>query len=286
MRLSFLLAVLAFALSAGEGRAAPGTLNAQSFELQWVLEPNVVSTGDAWVGRHRVVVATRLLPTGLFVANAPVTAADGTILMGVGQQLVKLHARQLTACNLSRGMTGRVVNKRVCLIDTDNDGTFDSYFERGSNPSNFFLEWTGHIPETLDRIAAPSFRTAPAAEMTDAPAIRLLFARILDGGLRLPITLRHDGRNLAIFFFEFGGRTTRIVPIDDDCHEGDVQGLCASSIFPSQLRFAGLVVDLLERRNEDVRMRVRAPFDRVTVRIADTSQSGFPMGRISVVENQ
>jgi hypothetical protein len=284
MRFGFLLAVLACALSAGEAWAAPGTINARSFELQWVFEPPALPNGDFWVPRRGTVIETRLLPTELYVTDDRVTAADGTILMGVGQQLIKLNARQPTACSMFRGRTGRVVIRRVCLVDTDNDGRYDSYFERALSTSNFLVEWTGHIPENMDRIAATGLRTIPSAEMTDAPIIRLLNLGFYDGGPSAPVTAAGVPRNVINFGFE-AGTARQQVRVGDDCMSDFHPDYCASSAFPSQFRLAGLVLDLLERRGQEVRLRVAAPFDRVTVRIADLSDGRYASGQLFLVRN-
>lgn len=282
MRRGLVLAATAGALLAGAGQAAAQDAP-RHYELNWIIGPHQIPSGDFWVRKMGQIVETRLLPPELYAAEAPVAAADGTLLMAAGQQIARLRARQLIACNIRRGPGGRASSKRVCLVDTDNDGRFDSYFERGTG-GYYWFELSGEIPERMRGIAAPAFRTLPPGEMADAPILRLHFERILDGGLTIPVSITGDGSNLVRFHFEVGTAGRREM-MYRNCRSPNLPSYCASSAFPSQFRFAGLTVDLLERRGEDVRVRVATPFGRVAVRLVDTAD-GYTSGELFLVEDQ
>lgn len=258
--------IVAALLAAAAPAAAAPDPDPGRYELNWIIGPHPLPAGDFWVAKQGQIVETRLLPPELYVAERPVTAADGTLLMGAGQQIVKLRARQLIACNIRRGASGRASGRRVCLVDTDGDERFDSYFERGTGEYYWFA-LSGEIPGQMRPISAPAFRAAPADQLADAPILTVHFQRILDGGLTVPVQM--DGSNLVRFHFKVGTRGRREWMIRD-CQSGAVPSYCASSIFPSQFRFAGLVVDLLERRGEDIRVRVAAPFEPRAVRLVNT----------------
>lgn len=272
------------AREAGEAREAQ---DPRHIELDWIIGPHEIPSGDFWVREMGQVVETRLLPSELYAAEGPVTAADGALLMGAGQQIVRLRARQLIACNIRRGPVGRSSVMRICLIDTDNDDRFDSYFER-STGAYYWFALSGRVPGRLKRINAPAFRVLSPGEMTDAPVLRLHYERILDGGLTIPITLNGDGKDLVRFHFRVGTVGRREL-MYRNCRSPTLPSYCASSTFPSQFRFAGLTLDLLERRGEDIRVRVVTPFARVAVRLVDTQdpqENNYTAGELFVVEDQ
>lgn len=270
-------------LSLAPPAAAQQLSDPRHYELVWIIGAHEIPAGDFWVREQGQVVDTRLLPPELYVAEGPVMASDRRTVMAAGQQVVRLRARQFIACNIRRGASGtRAAGKRVCLVDTDGDDRFDSYFERGLG-GGYWFELTGEVPDQLDRIEAPSFRRLPPEQMIGAPMMALHYQRILDGGIRIPVTEMAEGSNLVRFHFKVGDDSARRQWMVRPCQSQSLPSFCTSAAFPSQFRFAGLVVDLLERRREDIRMRIAAPFSPVAVRFADLHQA-YAAGDVILVD--
>jgi hypothetical protein len=129
----------------------------------------------------------------------------------------------------------------------------------------------GRWPDRLERLAPNAgVQTIPATEIRDGPVLSFHYQRILDGGVTLPLLNALDGKNVVRFHFKVAGEGETKRWIVRDCRSPTLPSFCASAIFPSQFRLGGLIVDLLERRGEDIKMRVAAPFDGTAVFFQDS----------------
>jgi len=246
------------------------------FALSWTVASHPVSGDDAWIKEQAAIVETRLVPTGLFVAEADVKDGTGKLLVPAGAQLLRLDARHAIACTIVRTATGLAMSKRVCLVDRDDDKMYESSFTRGRG-GDYWMTLEGQLSrETLRPIAAAALRAIDPATMAEAPYASFHYQRILDGGFKLPIG--QEGGNMVRFHLKVGTEKRREWMIRE-CRDPKVPSLCTSANFPSHFALAGLELDVLERRGEDIRVRVTHAFGGQAIKFREIND-GYNSGEL------
>lgn len=246
------------------------------YELSWDIVPTDVPAQDFWVKEQGVVVETRLRPRGLFAPKADILDKAGVLQVTKGTQMVLVHAAYPMACNVNKAASGLARSKRVCVIDSDGDGAMDTGFTTGSG-GDYWMTLEGDLAKVKAFPIAPApMDTLDPATMVDAPFFSLNYQRILDGGIQIPLT--QEGGNMVRFHFKVG-RDKRREWMIRECREATLPSQCASAAFPSVLAIAGLELELLERRKEDVRMRIVKPFGGQPVRFTEI-HDGYNSGSL------
>jgi len=236
------------------------------YELSWDIVPTDVPAQDFWVKEQGTVVETRLRPRGLFAPQADVLDKAGVLVVPKGTQMVLVHSAYPMACNVNKTVSGTAKSKRVCMIDSDRDGAMDMAFAGGSG-GDYWMTLEGDLAKAKPFPIAPAtMDTLDPATMIDAPYLSLNYQRILDGGIQIPLT--QEGGNMVRFHFKVGREKRREWMIRE-CREPTVPSQCATAVFPSVLAIAGLELELLERRKEDVRMRILKPFGGQPVKFTE-----------------
>jgi hypothetical protein len=140
----------------------------RSYELVWQLEQSNYGPQEALATKFldltfNTIYQTRLLPDRLFQADSDLKSQTGTPLLGKGTQLVGLEFSTPLVCTLFEGSSETISSeKRVCLLDENGDGVFDSYFLRPlhSNLLSYSGKWyalQGKIPKKMDSLLATGF---------------------------------------------------------------------------------------------------------------------------------
>jgi hypothetical protein len=264
--------------------AAQGEPSDRHYELTWTIGAQTYPQGDHWVREQGAIIEARLLPANLYVPDGPAFAENGTPVMGSGEQLAGLYSSKLAACNTWRGSAGTVSSRDwVCLVDSDRDGRFDGYFQHGGNTAQL-LTLEGEMPERLRPLRPVAYRELPATQFERAPYFKFHYQRILDSRMTVPVRI-DQGMNMIRFNFTVGTRDEPIA-LERDCASGLWPSYCRDLSFPGQFRFAGLVLDVLERRGEDLRVRVAQPFGTGEVkveRIRETRRFMEPRGELQLI---
>ncbi|MEA2999136.1 MAG: hypothetical protein QOK17_969 [Sphingomonadales bacterium] len=266
---ALLLAPLPVAAAAAETPDPSDT-----YTLYWTIGESPVRQGDFWAKKQDMILDTRLWPVALYVADAAVSDAGGALLIPAGAQLIRLTSDRFVACTQVKAGAGLAKSKRVCLVDQDDDGKPDHSFSHGLGG----LDWVafeGRFSKTdLAPVQPMKLRELPPTQMAEAPYISFHYQRILDGGLVLPLT--QEGGHQVRFHFKVGRNPDeRRTWVTRECRDPSLPSFCASAAFPSKMTIAGLELDLLERRGEDIRMRMVQPFHGQQVRFQDTSYSYY-----------
>jgi hypothetical protein len=236
------------------------------YELTWTIGAQSYQQGEYWVPEQGAIIQARLLPINLYVPEEPVVAENGAPIMGAGERLAALYSSKLAACNTWRGRVGTVSSRDwVCLVDTDRDGRFDGYFQRGGMGTYHLLTLEGEMPERLRPLRPVAYRELPATQLERAPYFSFHYERILDDGTLAPLRV-YAGSDMIRFHFKVGTRDMPVL-LARDCASEEWPSYCADPGFPTQFRFAGLVLDVLERRGEELRIRVAQPFGTGEVKV-------------------
>jgi hypothetical protein len=193
----------------------------------------------------------------LFAPKADILDKAGVLQVPKGTQMVLVHSAYPMACNVIKAASGAAKSKRVCVLDSDGDGAMDMAFANGFG-GDYWMSLEDELEdEKLLSIAPVAMDRLDPATMIDAPYFSLNYQRILDGGIQIPLT--QEGGNMVRFDFRVG-RAKRLQRMFRECREPTLPSHCASAVFPSVLTIAGLELELLERRKEDVRVRILKPF--------------------------
>lgn len=240
------------------------------YALYWTIDETPLRAGDFWVKEQESIVETRLWPVALYTTDSPVSAADGSLLLPAGAQLVRVTGERFLVCTQQKTATGLSKSKRVCLVDMNGDGNVDSSFSKGLGGVSWIAFSGTYSGNKAQLVSGVTLRELAPRDMVGAPYISFHYQRILDGGLQIPLT--QEGGNLVRFHFKVGKtekeRRTWVVR---ECREPGLPNFCASANFSSHMTIAGLDLELLERRKEDIRMRMVRPFQGHRVRFVDTS---------------
>lgn len=172
------IAVLAIA---GMTAAAPAVgEKAPTYRMVW----NILPQGE--VGKTRLiadgaeVVELKLTPPALYRVPADVYDERGKILLPEGVQLVGLQSDVRMACTINpiskSGpkailFTGGV--KRICLIDQDGDGRFESKYLLSANEVYFYFRLSGRLPVSRKSIAPIELDSLSPEEIEYGPLITI-----------------------------------------------------------------------------------------------------------------
>lgn len=270
--------------SAASADADESIDHGDGYALYWTIGETPVRDGDFWVREQESIVETRLWPVGLYTSDKPVNGADGAVLVPAGAQFVRVTGDRLLVCTQARTTTGLSKSKRVCLADMDGDGTIDASFAKGLGGTSWIV-FSGKFSESKAQpISGVTLRELSPQEMNEAPYVSFHYQRILDGGLQFPLT--QEGGNMVRFHFRVG-KTEKDYRtwVVRECREPGQPSFCASASFPSHMTIAGLDLELLERRKEDIRMRMIQPFRGQRVRFVDTSYGYYTQLSLFSPEN-
>jgi hypothetical protein len=170
------------AIAASPANAA----NEVDYQVAWRLGP-VERTGlSEWVKRNKTIYSVSLLPERLFQTTEAVRSADGTLLLNSGMQLVAMDSQKTMACSLFRGIAPSVAEaNRICLIDGDRDGRFESFLTRGFKPG--FYGGEGQLFGLAGKIAEVkpmppvALTVIESNAFTNPPKMKVVYNTISDG---------------------------------------------------------------------------------------------------------
>lgn len=266
--LSLILGSLGLAAaSAAPAHAQEGRVSGP-YVLSWDIAPHEVPPEPFWVKEQAEVVSTRLLPRELLAPATDVVDAKGKLQVPAGHHMVAVSSPYPLVCNVNPAATGRAKSKRICLLDTDADGLFETAFSNGKG-GRYWMTLEDDLEDEKQYPVTPvAMNALDPADMDDAPYISFHYQRILDGGLTLPLT--QEGGNVVRFHFKVGvereGKREWMVR---ECRSPEAPSQCASANFPSELAIAGLKLKLLDRRKEDVLVQIVEPFGGQPVRFTE-----------------
>ncbi len=261
------------------------------FEMHWVVGETEAMVEPVWVKKTEVVVETRLWPKKLYVADDAIQSADGKALFPEGGQLVQLAADRFTVCNIPKSANKKFMSakKRVCLVDDDGDLTPDSWFARGSG-GYWWFEISGDFDGKREALAEVSLTEADPKSMIGAPYMSFHYGRFLDRGNYFQTALDggrsfakgSEADSLVQFFFRIG-KEKRREGMYRVCADETPPSMCADGNLPGEYRLMGLEIEMLERRKEDILLKVNKGFGGSIVKLFDTPD-GYTSGELILVE--
>ena len=108
----------------------PAIASVDDLQIDWVVPAGTFADAKT-IERGNVLFKVKPLPRKLYATTGEVTATGGQKLLPEGAQLYSMIGRHLLACSQAPGPEGYASHSsRICLLDSDDDGKFDSYFER------------------------------------------------------------------------------------------------------------------------------------------------------------
>lgn len=163
--------------------AADGWLD---YQAVWQLGTLEKASQAGWVKPGKEIYRIPLLPVRLFEVPETISISGGSVLLSKGSQLILMESKKYIACSLERGSKNTLSEKnRVCLIDSDLDGVFDSYLLRsfragfyGGEGQNYAL--AGKFNEDIRSIGSIKLLEIDPKLYLRAPHILLTFGSISD----------------------------------------------------------------------------------------------------------
>lgn len=132
--------------------------DSMSYDIVWQLEQTNPDAQIAPTTKFldllpKTIYETRLVPDRLYQADEAITSKEGILLIEKETQLVGMDFSSPLVCSLTAGGLKTLSStSRVCLLDENNDGTYDSYFTKplGNNLITYSGKWyamKGKIPK-------------------------------------------------------------------------------------------------------------------------------------------
>jgi hypothetical protein len=156
------------------------------YQIVWQLGEPTVPQKDKLIKPIKSIYSIPLLPKKLFLTTNQATTKDNTMLLLSNVQLMLMESKLLMACSLRRGSKGSVAEKnRVCLIDENSDGEFDSYLLRAFRSSLYEGEGhkfalAGRFEDTFKPVNSVSIKEISPKLFSDPDMLEFYFANISD----------------------------------------------------------------------------------------------------------
>jgi hypothetical protein len=236
----FAACLLLIAVAASPANAA----NEVDYQVAWRLGPVERVGLSQWVKRNETIYSVSLVPERLFQTTEAVRSADGMLLLNSGMQLVGMDSRTAMVCSLFRGLSPSLAEaNRICLIDGDRDGRFESFLTKGFKPGLYggegqlfglagkFAEVRPMPPITLTVIESNAF--------TNSPKMKVVYKTISDGN-----------RNTLIYT-----HLGSLITLPNECPTFISDG--AGDLAVGQVcRMPGATVRAVERTGKDLRFEI------------------------------
>lgn len=156
------------------------------YQIVWQLGDPIVPQKDELIKPFKSIYSIPLLPQKLFLTTSQVTTKENSTLLLPNVQLVLMESKFLMACSLRRGPKGSIAEKnRVCLIDENADGEFDSYLLRAFRSSLYVGEGhkfalAGRFEDAFKPVNSVSIKEISPKLFTDPNMLELYFGNVSD----------------------------------------------------------------------------------------------------------
>jgi hypothetical protein len=269
------------ALSAGLALAgvvvspAASAASVKEYQVAWEIAPIRTAESDLWVRPGNEIFRAKLIPTKLFRPKGEIRSFDGVLLLlGPGNQLVEMDYSKPMVCTLERGPEGtQSFSNRVCLLDDNRDGRFESYFLTGLGKalltSDFmWFAMNAKIGRSFKALGDVKLQEIDKNLLENSPNLILKYISISDGSQRI---------SLQAYIERFG-------PFQAFCDAYVAEGNVRLAEHP-KCDFPGAEVRLTGREGEALRFRVQNNQSPTNIRfsasygIVDRRITGFSFFR-------
>lgn len=171
------------------------------YQIAWVLAPVPSNPRMVTADRNGILFSAPLLPERLYRTAEPVRAADRTLLIPEGMQMVLMDYSRFLVCSQEQGTEGSAArSNRVCLLDETGDGHPDTYFLRsygrsGWTTDGMWFAMNRRIPQRRLPLAGVNLIEIDPADLTTKPQFSIRFGGMLDGRQLVRLRGGVDGFN-------------------------------------------------------------------------------------------
>lgn len=176
------------------------------YGMQWVVTPRTNPPSTVSVHKGETVELADMLTEDLFELDAPVIVG-GKPILAKGAQLATAVSQRNIRCTVGRGEAGTLSStRRICLIDDDNDGKFERYFDVGLGQGGFDVQFTGCVPTSPAAITPATMFKIDPVKLREPMQFRVTLTAI--HGVKQPKNpgVEADYSNAS---YEFGGSVGR-----------------------------------------------------------------------------
>ncbi len=164
----------------------------------WDVEPQPMAVEPVVLHKSDVLTTARLLPHTMLVASEDVRDLKGLMIVPTGTPLIGLQSRTPIGCLMKPIRPGSILSEILwgqghltCLVDTDGDGKFDRFFQKGAPRVNL-ISGGGKLPAQMNVAQPASYRRADPATLEDAPRVEIRF------GSHAPLVKESNFINFAV----------------------------------------------------------------------------------------
>jgi hypothetical protein len=145
---------------------APAAAQSRSLQSIWMVQPVETPTSERVLASGEFVLKQRLLPTGLAELGSAITLGSATLAMGT--QLVEAQTQGAKVFCTPQVARQKLIGAsfQPCLIDTDQDGDFDGWFNAISQTKGL-LSLAGKWPKKPKPLAEAGYRTVAVGTMRE-----------------------------------------------------------------------------------------------------------------------
>jgi len=170
---------------AGLTAAAPAAgEDAPAYRMVWNILPQGEVGKTKLIGEGAEIAELKLTPPALYRVPADVHDERGKILLPEGVQLVGLQSEVRMACTInpiSKSGPNAILFaggvKRICLIDQDGDGQFESQMRLSTNEIYFYFRLRGRLPDRRASITPIELESLPPTDIEYGPLITIYLKR-------------------------------------------------------------------------------------------------------------
>lgn len=154
--------------------ARPAAAANERYVVMWTIVPQDELVPVGWFKPYTTITSVRLIPKTLLVLDADVKGADGALLMRAGTELIGLSSELTIGCTMQTGKASILLNRYVCLVDSDKDGRFDQTFNRGTQ-NKYLFTGAGKVPGKRAAVAPVGYQPRDPMTATFQPRLYLQY---------------------------------------------------------------------------------------------------------------
>jgi hypothetical protein len=125
--------------------ASPAFADPRDMATLYFIQAGAVPSGEREIASRDYVIKQRLLPSGLAELVEPTTLKSG-VSLPAGTQLLEVQTASAVVYCAERTVFSFVGSAQICLIDSDHDGRFESWFTARS-ATNGIITISGQFPK-------------------------------------------------------------------------------------------------------------------------------------------
>jgi hypothetical protein len=233
---------------------AAASSDATRFESEWVFPAGPPAADPFWTNEDNYIVDIAMEPRTAWTLAENVSAADGTLLLAAGSQLVQMKATMPMLCSWGKGAVGTLSSSRkICLFDPRNTGTYGFAFDIGLDDDRAMVLQRAIPAKRVIAISGAALNSLAPSELKDRPRFVMLLEQV--------ILRRRPGNGVAPFYEVRLQAETRNSTTWTNRYYLCSNNLCNGlNRIGDKVDFAGMSVEIVDLQHEKAQARLIGSF--------------------------